>query len=74
MIDNGVETNLHLSRVATWLLNTIGKAIALSVLAAFVVGVVAAVTGEPLLLYGAGLAGPLTFALVLYSASAPLGD
>lgn len=71
MIDNGVGTDAHLSRVATWVLNTIGKALAVSLLVAFVCVAIAVAAGLPLFLYAAGLGGPLAFAAVLYNASAP---
>lgn len=71
-MSNQVDVDIHMSRLAGWVLNTIGKALAISMGIAFLVGVIAMATEEPGLLWLAGLAGPLAFAVVLYNADAPM--
>ena len=67
-------TDDHLSRLASWLLNTIGKALALAMGVTVLMAVIAFATQEPWLLWVAGVLSPLMFASVLYNASAPLPD
>jgi hypothetical protein len=71
-------TDQHASELATWALNTLGKAVALSLVVGFVGGVLAgivAASGDfalwPLMILFAGIAAPLTFAAVLFNAKAP---
>ena len=74
-MSNGEDLNdIHMSRLAGWLLNTIGKAMALSLLVAFIGGIVASASGESTLWFLTGIAAPLTFAFVLYNAAPPLPD
>lgn len=70
-------TDYHLSRVATWMLRTVGKAVAFSLIVAILGGFIAGTqmgdggTGGPLLLAFAGVASMLTFAVVLGASTAP---
>lgn len=74
MIDNGVNTDIHLSQVATWAMNTLGRAFVLSVMVAVVVGGVGALGGTPFLVYLAAVLSPLVFGVTLWFSSAPLPD
>lgn len=61
----------HLSRLATWVLNTLGKALAFAIAAPIAAALVAAVSGEPAWIWVGVVIAPLVFALVLYTADAP---
>ena len=74
MIDNGVNADIHLSQVATWALNTIGRAFLLSSIVAIVIGGAGAVGGTPFLIYLAAVLAPLVFGATLWFSSAPLPD
>jgi len=75
MIDNGVNTDIHRSQVATWAMNTLGRAFLLSALVGIVLGGVGAAGGTPFLIYLAAVLSPLVFGLTLWFSSAPLpGD
>lgn len=70
---NGVDTqDIHMSRLAGWIVNTFGKALLLSMLVAFVGGLIAGAAGNSLWITLAAVASMATFGLVLYISSPPL--
>ncbi|MBM7508713.1 FtsH-binding integral membrane protein [Nocardioides salarius] len=66
------DRDLHLSRLASWVVQTVGAALLWSTLVAFAVLVMAASTGEYELAWWAVVLAPLVFGLKLTLASAPL--
>lgn len=74
MDDRTLASDIHLGRMIGWALNTLGKAVAISVAVTVAVGIVMglALPDEPAAVWLAALAGPLTFGGMLYNASPPL--
>lgn len=66
--------DVHLSVLAGWVVQTVGRALALGFLVAGAFGVLAVITGAGELLYLAAIAGGLVPALYLASASPPMPD
>ena len=67
-------TDLHLSRLAQWVIRQFGKALLLSMLIAALFAVLSIISGEGGFIPLAYLGGGLTFALVLFCANAPLPE
>lgn len=65
-------TDVHLSRVIEWALRRLGAALGWSLLAAFLCGVIAAITQQVEVLYLAGIAAPLAIVLTLTNSRAPM--
>ena len=69
MNDGLVE--VHMSRVAEWLLRTVGRVLLLAMLAVVILGIIGLYTEAAGWFGLAGLVGPLIFGAVLYQAEAP---
>ena len=65
---------LHNGALATWLVQTAGKAAAALLAPAFLGAAVAGVSGEPVLIGVGSLLGVIFFLVYLTNASAPLPD
>jgi hypothetical protein len=62
---------IHLSRLAEWVVRQIGRALLLSMLAALGLGLVAVITHEPGWFALAGIVAPMIFGAALMQAEAP---
>lgn len=69
MNDGLVE--VHMSRLAEWLLRTVGRALLLGMLAVVILGIIGLYTQTAGWLALSGVVGPLIFGAVLYQAEAP---
>ena len=66
------STEIHMSRLAEWMLQTFGRAIGWSTGAAVVCGIVGGASGDESWLWLGAVVSPLVFAGMLATASSPL--
>lgn len=66
------DLDLHLTRLATWKLQTIGQALLYGIVASFVCAVLVALLNPALAFAVAGLVGPLVIAWRLAFCQAPM--
>lgn len=70
VVNDGL-VEVHMSRLAEWLLRTVGRALLLGMLAVVILGIIGLYTQTAGWFAMSGVVGPLIFGAVLYQAQAP---